>query len=100
MPAGDGLDAEGLRGYRIGLAVSARRFRRMEAGWRGTAEVRIGVTAAGLALPPELVRPSGQAALDAAALEMMGRAAAATALPDSLRGRAFAVSLPVEFSPD
>ncbi|MBV6477245.1 MAG: hypothetical protein MOGDAGHF_02935 [Rhodocyclaceae bacterium] len=44
-----------------------------------------------------LARSSGHDILDRAALAMMSRAAAAAALPDSLRGQAFAVRLPVVF---
>jgi protein TonB len=44
-----------------------------------------------------LAHSSGYEVLDREALQMMTRAAAAASLPDALRGRAFAVSLPVVF---
>jgi outer membrane biosynthesis protein TonB len=44
-----------------------------------------------------LARSSGYALLDAKAEEIIGRAARATAIPESLRGREFVVDLPVEF---
>lgn len=97
-----GVDADGLRSYRISLAVLAQRLRRYpprarEAGWAGTAEVRVAVNAEGLAQAPQLDRSSGFAVIDEAALDMLGRAAQRTAVPDTLRGRAFSTVLPVEF---
>lgn len=95
-----GPDADGLRAYRVGLAVAVQPlFRRPEtARWRGSLELRLTVAAGG-GVVPELVRPSGLVAMDAAAVEMLRRAAAVTAVPDTLRGRSFSVSLPMEFSP-
>ncbi len=100
--AGATLDAEGLRGYRLALAVQARQFKRyperaLEAGWDGTSEVRVAVAAGGKAQTPELVRSSGHAVLDEAAIEMLRQAAARTPVPDALRNQAFAVSVPVTF---
>lgn len=98
----DGPDAAGLRQYRLALAGEARRFRRYpeearRAGLAGTAEVRVTVAAAGIPRHAELSKSSGHAALDAAALEMLDRAAAHARLPVSLEGRDFAVLLPVVF---
>lgn len=98
----DGPDAAGLRQYRLALAGEARRFRRYpeearRAGQEGTAEVRVTVAAAGVPRHAELAKSSGHAALDAAALEMLDRAAAHARLPASLEGRGFAVLLPVVF---
>jgi len=97
-----GVDANGLRQYRLGLAVSARRYklypsRARENGWSGAAEVRVAITANGVPQPPQLLRSSGQPLLDAAALEMIGNAARHTEVPASLRGLAYSVSLPVVF---
>jgi protein TonB len=100
-PTDHGPDAAGLRQYRLALAGEARRFRsypeaaRRE-GMAGTAEVRVSV-GAGVQRQTELVRSSGHAMLDTAALGMLRAAAARTALPESLRGQEFAVLLPVVF---
>jgi len=96
-----GADAAGLRQYRLALAGEARRFRSYpetarRAGMAGTAEVRVTV-GAGAARQTELARSSGHAILDTAALEMLRAAVARTTLPESLRGREFAVLLPVVF---
>jgi protein TonB len=96
------VEGDGLRAYRIGLAREARAHKRYpplarERGWSGTAEVRIDVSPEGKAGQVLIARSSGHEVLDREALHMMSRAAAAASLPESLRGRAFAVSLPVVF---
>jgi protein TonB len=98
---GAGVDADGLRQYRLALAREARLYKRyperaLLAGIGGTAEVRV-EHAAGAVPVARLARSSGHEALDAAALDMMRQAAPRTALPEPLHGRAFAVSLPVIF---
>lgn len=104
-PAASGPDADGIRDYRVGLARAARSHRRyppaaLERGWTGTAEVQVDVSRQGQAWQILLARSSGHEILDREALAMMSRAAAAAALPDSLRGHAFAVRLPVTFDID
>lgn len=96
------LDAAGLRQYRLALAGEARRFRHYpevarRAGITGTAEVRLTIGTAGTRHHAELARSSGHAVLDAAAIEMLQRAAERARLPGSLEGRNFAVLLPVVF---
>lgn len=102
-PPSDG-SAEGMRQYRLALAVEARRYKRyppraLDAGIGGTAELRIAV-AEGRMPEVTLARPSGDASLDAAALEMMRKAAPRTAVPEALSRRSFAVSLPIVFDPE
>ncbi|MDR2239271.1 MAG: TonB family protein [Zoogloeaceae bacterium] len=100
--AAAGPDADGIRDYRVGLARAARNHRHYpplarERGWAGTAEIQIDISPQGR--PPHilLARSSGHEILDQEALTMMSRAAAATALPQVLRGQTFAVRLPVTF---
>jgi protein TonB len=98
---GEGADADGLRQYRLSLAREARRFKRyperaLLAGIGGTAEVRVEHDSGAMPVA-RLARSSGNEALDAAALTMMREAAPRTAIPETLRGRSFAVSLPVIF---
>lgn len=100
---GDTLD--GLRGYRLAIASQARRFKRypalaMEAGWSGSVDVRVEVGADGRPRPASVSRSSGHEVLDRAALNMIDSGALRARLPDSLRGRVFAVSLPVVFDLD
>lgn len=102
LPPSDGLDAEGLRSFRLALAREAGRYKRyprqaIEAGWEGTAEVQVTLRTGGVTEAVRLARSSGHAALDEAALAMLGQALPATPVPASLRERAFAVNLPVLF---
>ena len=100
-----GEAADGLRGYRLAVAVQARRFKRypaqaMASGWAGTAEVRIEVGSDGRPRPAAIARSSGHEVLDRAALTTIDAGALRARLPDSLRGKAFAVVLPVVFNLD
>jgi len=97
-----GINANGMRQYRLNLAAAARRFKvypvqAMASGWSGTAEVAVVIGVDGLLLPVQLRNSSGHAVLDAAALEMVAGAALNTVVPDSLRGQRFSVALPVVF---
>ena len=97
--------ADGLRGYRLALATQARRFKRyppqaMASGWKGTAEIRLELGADGRPLPALITRSSGHESLDRAAQAMIDAGALRASVPDSLRGRAFAVVLPVVFNLD
>jgi protein TonB len=102
LPATEGVDADGLRSYRLALAREAKRHKRfptraIEAGWNGTAEVRILVSADGIAPDARLAKSSGHDVLDEAALDMLRNALPTTPVPPSLRGRTFVVDLPVVF---
>lgn len=97
-----GLNAAGVRQFRLALAREARQFRRYpEAAQRteltGTAEVRVTVESAGMVRRVDLSLSSGHGVLDKAALEMLRQAVSRVELPESLRGRNFAVLLPVVF---
>ncbi|MEF8767456.1 TonB family protein [Candidatus Accumulibacter contiguus] len=99
----EGASADDLRQYRVALAIAARRFKRYplvarERGWEGRVEVAVNVSAWQPSPQLSLIRSSGRALLDEQALSMIEQAAAATTLPDSLRGRDFRVLLPIEFT--
>jgi protein TonB len=101
-PKAEGLDADGIRAYRVGLAREARAHKRYpqlarERGWAGTAEVVLDISREGLPRQVHLRRSSGYELLDQAALDMLARAAAATPVPESLRRRPFEVRVPVIF---
>ena len=104
LASSDGIDADGLRVYRLALAREAKRYKRypaqaIEAGWTGTVEVRVSVPGvAGIGGPvPEMTKSSGHAVLDAAALDMLRLALPETAVPTPLRGQTFTVNLPLVF---
>lgn len=97
------LDADGLRQYRVSLAVAARRLRNYPAqalanGWQGSVEIRLTIAANGIAQPPQLLRGSGYALLDEAALEMLGAAAQSITVPLSLLSREFTMDMPIDFA--
>lgn len=94
---------DGLRGYRVAVASQARRFKRypaqaMAAGWAGSAEIRLEVASDGQPRDATVSRSSGHEPLDRAALAMIDAGAQRARLPESLRGKAFAVVLPVLFN--
>jgi protein TonB len=98
-----GEAVDGLRGYRLAVASQARRFKRYPAqalasGWEGSADVRLEVGGDGRAQAATLSRSSGHDLLDRAALAMIDAGAERARVPESLRGRAFAIVLPVVFN--
>lgn len=100
-----GEAVDGLRGYRLAVATQARRFKRypaqaMAAGWAGTAEIRLEVGNDGRPHPATVARSSGHETLDRAALTMIDAGALRARLPEGLRGKSFAVVLPVVFNLD
>lgn len=100
-PPVSGLSADGLRRYRLSLAVQSRRFKRYPAqalasGWVGTAEIHLQVGSDGQGTAT-LSRSSGYVALDHAAQTMVEAGAQHTPVPEALRGKAFSVVLPVLF---
>src|SRR3989338_3576904 len=91
-----GEAADGLRGYRLAVATQARRFKRypsqaMASGWEGSADIRVEVGSDGRPRAVTVARSSGREMLDRAALVMIDAGALRARLPDSLRGKAFAV---------
>lgn len=98
-----GAVLDGLRGYRLAVASQARRFKRypaqaMAAGSEGSAEIRLEVSSDGQSRDVTLSRSSGHELLDRAAQAMIDAGAQRASVPDSLRGKAFAVVLPVVFN--
>lgn len=101
----EGLDADGLRQYRIDLATATRRFRAYPAiarsrGWEGTVELAV---QSGPIMPVPSVRvtrSSGHAVLDEQALNMLAQAVRGVPLPESLRGRDLNIAVPIRFSLD
>ena len=101
----ESISPDGLREYRLNLSREARRHKRYPAlaRQRGLEGIVIVMVSAGAGLPvPQvsLSRSSGQEVLDQQALEMLGLAVRSASLPDSLRGRDFAIDLPLHFSLD
>jgi protein TonB len=89
----------------MNLAREARRFKDYPGmarvlGWEGVAVVVVN-TGAGVAVPVvSLSQSSGFDALDQAALDLVGQAVGTAALPENLRGRQFALTLPIHYRLD
>lgn len=101
MASGAVLD--GLRGYRLAVISQAKRFKRyppqaIAAGSEGTADIRLEVSSNGQPRAAIVTRSSGHELLDRAAQAMIDAGAQRARLPESLRGKAFAVVLPVVFN--
>lgn len=94
---------EAIGAYRLNLARASRMFRdypalARERNWEGVAVVVV-TTVAGVGRPQvTLSQSSGFELLDARALSMVDQAVGIAALPDDLRGRQFALTLPIHFS--
>ena len=96
---------DGVRQYRLNLAREARRFKHFpplarERGWEGVAVVVVS-TVAGVPLPQvSLSQSSGFELLDQEALMLVAQAVTMAVLPDSLRNRTFALTLPIHYRLD
>ena len=101
----ESISQDGLREYRLNLSREARRYKRYPAlarqrGLEGVVVIVVS-TSAGFPLPQvSLSRSSGQEVLDQQAMEMLSLAVRAANMPDSLRGKDFAIDLPIHFSLD
>ncbi|MDP2752565.1 MAG: hypothetical protein Q8O31_08195 [Rhodocyclaceae bacterium] len=96
----EGLDADGMRLFRVSLARQASRFKPYPFVEKGSADIRLIFRTAGVTTgitTAEVARSSGVGSLDEAALDMLRQAASVTVIPESLRGRDFAVNFPVVF---
>lgn len=97
------VSQDGLREYRLNLGREARRYKRYpamarERGLQGVVVIVVSTTA-GITVPQvSLSHSSGHSVLDAQALEMAVLAVRFANLPESLRGRDFALDLPIRFS--
>jgi periplasmic protein TonB len=96
------ISVEGVRQYRLNLAREARRFKRYpelarERGWEGVVVVVVNTAAGATAPLVSLSQSSGFNQLDQAALELLETAVQTAVLPESLRGRQFGLTLPVDY---
>lgn len=98
-------DADGLRQYRIELAITARRFREQTIPVQaqadeGTVGIRVNIEPKNPVPAVALQSSSGNTTLDQAAITLLDHASRIAPVPPSLRDKAFSVVLRVEFSLD
>lgn len=102
---GEDVSLDGVRQYRLNLAREARRFKdypsvARERAWEGVVVVVVN-TVAGAGVPVvTLSQSSGFDVLDRAALDLVGQAVVTTVMPEGLRGRQFALTLPIHYRLD
>lgn len=80
--------------------VSKNRYppRAYDQGWTGSVEIGVLVATGGNLQPPRLLKPSGYADIDNAALKFVNQALKRTPVPESLRDRTFEIRLPLSFN--
>lgn len=92
-----------LSQYRLAVMARARGSNRyprvaIDNDWQGRSELRLRVAADGGVESVVVRQSSGYAVLDREATAMIGEAARGVPIPESLRGREFAIEIPVIFS--
>jgi len=99
----DTADSGNLDQYRVALLGAANRYKRypaiaMEKGWSGRVEIRLVIGTNGMTQSILVKTSSGFEVLDRTAVDMVTKAKPMTPIPPALRGREFAVDIPVIFS--
>lgn len=97
------LDAVLVDRYRSAVMGAANRYKRypriaQENNWQGRVEVTLRLRANGSIASLDIKKSAGYEALDRQALDMIREANSRTPLPEVLRGREFAIDIPVVFS--
>lgn len=92
-----------LSQYRLAVMARARGFNRyprdaIENDWQGRSELRLRIAADGGVDSIDVRESSGYAVLDREAIAMIAEAARRVPIPESLRGREFAIEIAVIFS--
>lgn len=103
--SGSEVDSGTLERYRLALIVATRRYKRypaiaLEKGWQGRVEVRLVIGANGMLASAAIKTSSGHEVLDNQALDMLKKGKTTVQIPSGLRGREFAVDVPVIFNLD
>ena len=92
-----------LSQYRIAVMARVRGINRypsvaVEQDWQGRSDVRLSIAADGGVESVDVRQSSGYGVLDREAVAMIGEAARRVPIPQALRGRDFAIEIPVIFS--
>ena len=103
ISAAQAPDAGTVAQYRLSVLGVARRFKHypdiaVQNNWQGRVEVRMVIDSSGEISGLDVRASAGHGVLDQHALEMIERAKAIAPIPPALRGREFAVDVPVVFS--
>ena len=103
LQAAPGPDPGSVARFRLELMEIARRYKRypriaQDNNWEGRVELRIAFAENGAMSTLTVKKSAGHAVLDEEAQAMMRSAQAQAAVPPALRGKAFTLEIPVEFS--
>jgi len=101
--AAAGPDPGSVARFRLELMEIARRYKRypriaQENNWEGRVELRIAFAESGAMTAVAVKKSAGRAVLDEEAQAMIRSAQPQLSVPPALRGRAFTLEIPVEFS--
>jgi len=102
-PVASGPDPGTLARFRLELMEIARRYKRypriaQDNNWEGRVELRIAFAESGAISSMTVKKGTGRAVLDEEAQAMIRSAQPQAAIPPSLRGKAFTLEIPVDFS--
>jgi len=102
-PAASGPDPGSVARFRLELMEIARRYKRyprvaQDNNWEGRVELRIAFAENGSIASLTVKKGAGRAVLDDAAQAMIRSAQAQAAIPPALRGKAFVLEIPVDYS--
>jgi len=100
--AAGGPDPGTVARYRLELMDLARRYKKypriaQDNNWEGRVELRIAIGETGAMSSLTVKRSAGHAVLDDEAQAMIRTASSKAAIPPALRGKAFALEIPVDF---
>lgn len=101
VPSSEAAEADLLAKYRLEIIALARRLKRyppvaIDNNWQGTAQVRVSFGADGRRSSITVVKSSGHDVLDKQAVDLITKAF--VPVPQALRGRDFALEIPVRYS--
>jgi protein TonB len=101
--AAPGPDPGSVARFRLELMEIARRYKRypriaQDNNWEGRVELRVVFAENGAMSALTVKKSAGRAVLDEEAQAMIRSAQAQAAVPAALRGKAFTLEIPVEFS--
>jgi protein TonB len=102
-PASSGPDAGTIAQFRLELMDIARRYKKyprvaQDNNWEGRVELRIAIGEDGAISSLTVKKGAGRAVLDEEAQAMIRTAKSKAVIPPALRGNAFVLEIPVDFS--
>jgi TonB family protein len=102
VPAASGPDPGTVAQFRLELMDLARRYKKypriaQENNWEGRVELRIAIGVDGAISSITVKKGAGRAVLDDEAQAMIRSASSKATIPPGLRGKAFALEIPVDF---